>query len=197
MPVRYINPRPELLGMVRVFVSLDVENEDASRRIFEIQRRMVETHADLKLVDARILHITLFFIGEVYEDIVGKICKSLSVIEGSPIEIELRGLGAFPTVSQPRVVFAKIGKGASETVERAKLVSEALSSLGFRMSEEFSPHITIARVRSRLNIDKLVQFIRSNSDILVGEVLTSRLRLKKSTLTPKGPIYETLWEKID
>ncbi len=183
--------------MVRVFVSLDVENDDVSRRASEIQRRMVETKADLKLVDAKILHITLFFIGEIHESMVSRICETLSRVEGQPVEIEIRGLGAFPTVSQPRVVFAKVGKGAAEVVERAKRVSEALFSIGFKASEEFSPHITLARVRSRLNIDKLVLFIKDNGDILIGETLTSRLRLKKSTLTPKGPVYETLWEKID
>ncbi|MBO3799839.1 MAG: RNA 2',3'-cyclic phosphodiesterase [Candidatus Brockarchaeota archaeon] len=183
--------------MVRVFVSLDVENDNLSRRISEIQRRMVETRADLKLVDTRILHITLFFIGEVHESMVDKICEVLSRVEGHPLEIELRGLGAFPTASQPRVVFAKISKGTDEVVERAKRVSEALSSIGFRMSEEFSPHITLARVRSRVNIDKLILFIKNNADILIGGSPTSRLRLKKSTLTPRGPVYETLWEKID
>lgn len=183
--------------MVRVFVSLDIENEDVIRRASEIQRRMAETKADLKLVDTRILHITLFFIGEIHESMINEVCESLSRVEGRPVEIELRGLGAFPTVSQPRVVFARIGKGALEVVERAKKVSENLSRIGFKTSEEFSPHITLARVRSRVNIDKLILFVKSNSDILIGETFTSRLRLKKSTLTPKGPIYETLWEKID
>ncbi|MCX8183948.1 MAG: RNA 2',3'-cyclic phosphodiesterase [Crenarchaeota archaeon] len=183
--------------MVRVFVSMDVENENISRRILEVQRRMVETKADLKLVDTSILHLTLFFIGEVPETMVNTICERLSQVKGSPVEIELRGLGAFPTVSQPRVVFTKIGKGSGELVERAEQASEALSKIGFRMNEQFHPHLTIARVRSRLNMDKLVLFIKSNGDILIGEALTSRLRLKKSILTPRGPVYETLWEKID
>ncbi len=183
--------------MVRVFVSMDVENENVSRRILEVQRRLVETGADLKLVDTNILHLTLFFIGEVPESMVNTMCERLSEAEGSPIEIELRGLGAFPTVSQPRVVFVRIGRGSKELVERAEQVSKALSKIGFRMNEQFSPHLTIARVRSRLNMDKLILFIKSNGDILMGETPTSRLRLKKSTLTPRGPVYETLWEKID
>jgi len=183
--------------MVRIFVSLDIEDDNLGKRISEIQRRMVETHADLKLVDTRILHITLFFIGEVHESMVNEICRVLSRVKGHPVEMELRGLGAFPTVSQPRVVFTKINKGADEVVERSKEVSEVLSSLGLRMSEEFHPHVTLARVRSRMNIDRLVLFIKNNADVLIGETTTSRLRLKKSTLTPRGPIYETIWEKID
>ncbi len=176
---------------------MDVENENVSRRILEVQRRMADTRADLKLVDTSILHLTLFFIGEVPESMVGTICESLSRVKGSPVEIELRGLGAFPTVSQPRVVFAKIGKGSGELVERAEQASEALSRIGFRINEQFHPHLTIARVRSRLNMDKLTLFIKSNGDILIGEALTSRLRLKKSILTPRGPVYETIWEKLD
>jgi 2'-5' RNA ligase len=183
--------------MVRLFVSMDVEDENVSRRISEVQRRMFETQANLKPVDAKILHLTLFFIGDVHESMVNRISESLSASKGTPVEIELRGLGAFPTVSQPRVVFAKVGRGAVELVERAKQVSEALSRIGLKMDEEFYPHLTLARVRSRANIDRLILFIKSNGDILIGETLTSRLRLKKSTLTPRGPVYETLWEKID
>ncbi len=183
--------------MVRVFVSMDVENEGVSRRIMEIQKRMVETRADLKLVDAKILHLTIFFIGEVPESMVNGICGSFSQVKGDPVEIELRGLGAFPTVSQPRVVFAKIGRGAEELVKRAEQASEALSKIGFRMNDQFSPHLTLARVRSRVNTDRLTLFIKNNGDILIGEAVTSRLRLKKSILTPRGPVYETLWEKID
>lgn len=183
--------------MVRLFVSMDVENENVSRRILEVQKRMVETMADLKLVDAKILHLTLFFIGEVPESMVSMICETLCQVKGNPVEIELRGLGAFPTVSQPRVVFAKIGKGSGELVERAGRASEALSKIGFRVNERFSPHLTLARVRSRMNADRLALFIKNNGGILMGETLTSRLRLKKSTLTPRGPLYETLWEKID
>ncbi|MCS7138945.1 MAG: RNA 2',3'-cyclic phosphodiesterase [Crenarchaeota archaeon] len=183
--------------MVRVFVSLDIEDEKIGNRVSEIQRRMVETRADLKLVDTKILHITLFFIGEVHESMVKELCNALSKVEGHQVEIELRGIGAFPTVSQPRVVFAKINKGFDKITERARRVSETLLNLGLRMNEDFSPHITLARVKSRMGVDRLVTFIRENADILIGETLTSRLRLKKSTLTPKGPIYETLWEKID
>jgi len=183
--------------MVRVFVSLDVEDDNISRRVAEIQRRIAETRADLKLVDINILHLTLFFIGEVHESMVETICRSLSKIDGNPIEIEVRGLGAFPTISQPRVVFARIGKGSEKIIERAGRVSEELSKIGFKAGEEFSPHITLARVRSHVNVDKLILFIKNNSDILIGETITSRLRLKKSILTPRGPIYETIWEKID
>lgn len=183
--------------MVRLFVSMDVEDENVTRRISEVQRRMFETQADLKPVDAKILHLTLVFIGEVHESMVNRISESLSTVKGTPVEIELRGLGAFPTVSQPRVVFVKIGKGAGELVERAKQTSEALSRVGLKMNEDFSPHLTLARVRSRVNIDRLILFIKSNGDILIGETITSRLRLKKSILTPRGSIYETLWEKID
>ncbi|MEM2089212.1 MAG: RNA 2',3'-cyclic phosphodiesterase, partial [Thermoproteota archaeon] len=152
--------------MVRLFVSMDVEDENVSRRISEVQRRMLETQADLKPVDTKILHLTLFFIGDVHESMVNEISGSLSAVKGTPVEIELRGLGAFPTVSQPRVVFVKVGRGAMELVERARQVSEALSRVGLRVNEEFSPHLTLARVRSRMNIDRLILFIKSNGDIL-------------------------------
>ncbi|MEM3136972.1 MAG: 2'-5' RNA ligase family protein, partial [Thermofilaceae archaeon] len=59
--------------------------------------------------------------------------------------------------------------------------------------EEFTPHLTIARVKT--GIGSLTTFIDKNSDVEIGMMTVDSLRLKKSILTPRGPIYETLYEK--
>jgi RNA 2',3'-cyclic 3'-phosphodiesterase len=60
----------------------------------------------------------------------------------------------------------------------------------------FSPHMTIARVKSALNRDALVQYVESKRDEEFGKMAVKAVRLKKSTLTPRGPIYTTIHEVL-
>ncbi|HVP92689.1 MAG TPA: hypothetical protein VMS94_02980, partial [Acidobacteriota bacterium] len=58
----------------------------------------------------------------------------------------------------------------------------------------FSPHLTIARVKSERNKAELERFIDEKSNYEFGIVKAACLRLKRSDLTPRGPIYSTLKE---
>jgi len=70
-----------------------------------------------------------------------------------------------------------------------------LRLLGFSPDPKgFSPHLTIARVKSGRNKAELAKFITENANYEFGIVRAQCLRLKRSDLTPKGPIYSTLKE---
>ena len=58
----------------------------------------------------------------------------------------------------------------------------------------FSPHLTIARVKSGRNKAELASCLTENADYEFGMINAACLRLKKSQLTPRGPIYSTLKE---
>jgi 2'-5' RNA ligase len=70
-----------------------------------------------------------------------------------------------------------------------------LRSLGFAPDTKgFSPHLTIARVKSGRNKAELARRVEENLNYEFGTVKANCLRLKRSDLTPKGPIYSTLRE---
>jgi 2'-5' RNA ligase len=70
-----------------------------------------------------------------------------------------------------------------------------LTALGFAPDPKgFSPHLTIARVRSGRNKMELAKFISDRKEFEFGTIRAACLRLKKSVLTPRGPIYSTLKE---
>jgi 2'-5' RNA ligase len=104
-------------------------------------------------------------------------------------------VGAFPDVRYPRVVWAGITEGADKLRSIFAWLEPHLRSLGFAPDAKgFSPHLTIARVRSGRNKAELASFIEENGGYEFGVVRAACLRLKKSELTPKGPIYSTLRE---
>jgi len=74
----------------------------------------------------------------------------------------------------------------------ADKVNEAIFSFRFQSRGTFQPHATIARIKSSRNRDKLLSLVDEHLDQIFGEETLDFVRLKKSILTPKGPIYEDL-----
>jgi 2'-5' RNA ligase len=82
----------------------------------------------------------------------------------------------------------KAGKESLSNI--AALVNKKLLELGFKNDKAFKPHLTIFRVKNKIN-DVTGELTKFNSKIF-GTQQVSQIKLKKSTLTPNGPIYEDL-----
>jgi len=180
---------------IRSFIAFDLDNEAILKKMMTIQELLVKTGADLKPVETQNIHITLRFLGEIRVENVEKIYEEMRKVKFTPFQAKIRGVGAFPNVNNPRVVWTGITEGADKLQNIFSQLEPRLRDLGFAPdSRGFSPHLTIARVRSGRNKDKLAQCITENSSVEFGIVEAACLRLKKSQLTPKGPIYSTLKE---
>ncbi|UCC57841.1 MAG: RNA 2',3'-cyclic phosphodiesterase [Candidatus Bathyarchaeum sp.] len=180
---------------IRSFFAFDIEDEGVIRRLAEAQGMLANTAADLKRVKPQNIHLTVRFLGNISPPIVDTIYEEMKQVSFSPFEIELRGLGAFPRLSRPRVIWAGIKKGANELVNVFEQLEPRLRGLGFKPDTKgFSPHLTIARVRSGRNKVQLIKLVRELENYDFGAVKAECLRLKKSVLTPRGPIYTTLRE---
>jgi len=180
---------------LRAFISLDLEDPTILKKIVEIQDRFDRTGADLKIVETANLHFTLAFLGEIDQAQRDSICMRLKALNAPPISFRMRGAGAFPGPGKPRVIWLGVEKGADELARYAEIAKKIASDSGVMLKdEEFTPHLTIARVRSLFNKEKLTQELLSLTDLEIGETITSRIRLKRSTLTPKGSLYEVLCE---
>jgi 2'-5' RNA ligase len=182
-------------GTIRSFFSFDIEDQTIIRRLTEVQRMLVNTGADLKLVKPQNIHLTVRFLGDISPPMVDAIYEEMKQVSFTPFEVELRGLGAFPKLSYPRVVWAGIRKGAEELTDVFEQLEPRLRGLGFKPDTKgFSPHLTIARVRTGRNKAQLIKLVRELEDYEFGTIKAKCLRLKKSVLTPQGPVYTTLRE---
>ncbi len=178
---------------LRTFVAVDLEDELVRGKIVDIQREISSSSARIKLVEPENLHITLKFLGEVEETRIPVIVKALEgALKGvDPFRIRLERVGAFPRVSRPNVIWVGVSDGRDSLIRLANLVEDALRKVGFpKEKRSFEPHLTIARVKYRSS--DLPSLITRVENVEIGEIEVREVRLKKSTLTPKGPIYETL-----
>ena len=183
------------LEKIRCFIAFDINDEAILTRLGEAQERLVKTGADLKLVETQNIHVTLRFLGEIPPQLVKPVQEEMKMVKFPSFDIELRGLGVFPNLRHPNVVWVGIKRGAEELRGIFAQLEPKLQTLGFRPDARgFSPHITIARVKSGRNKTELITQITQMENLEIGIVKADALRLKKSVLTPKGPVYSTLYE---
>ncbi len=180
---------------VRSFLAFDLENIAVKKKLSEMQKSAVQTGADLKLVETDNIHMTIRFLGDITLNMAEKIFLEMAKIQFKPFVVQLTGLGVFPSLSYPRVLWAGISQGAEQLQNVVSQIEPRLQSLGFPPDPKaFSPHLTIARVRSARNKPQFADFVTKNEKYDFGSVGAECLRLKRSELTPRGPIYSTLKE---
>jgi RNA 2',3'-cyclic 3'-phosphodiesterase len=180
---------------IRSFIAFDMKNDNVLNRLAAAQKMLIQTNADLKLVEPANIHITLRFLGSINPDMVEKVYAIMKNIKFGPFNIRLSGLGVFPTLNYPRVVWAGITDGAHELTSIFEQLEPQIHELGFAPDPNgFTPHLTIARVRSGANKQRLVDLVQRQENYDFGIIRADCLRLKKSQLSPKGPTYSTLKE---
>ena len=180
---------------IRSFIAFDMDSESVIKRITDVQNLLAKTGADLKLVEPKNIHITVRFLGNITPPMVEKIHDEMKKVQFTIFDVKIHGIGAFPNLRYPRILWAGITQGADQLRNIFNQLEPSLRSLGFAPdSKGFSPHLTIARVKSGRNKTELGKYVTENVNYEFGIVRAQCLKLKRSDLTPKGPIYTTLRE---
>ena len=174
--------------MIRTFIAVELPE----RFVPEIERiDSILKMAGVKVVEPGLVHITLKFLGDIHEDKVEPIASALSQIKCKPFEASIKGIGVFPKPSYVKVIWLG-GLGDFETLHSE--VERMLLRFKFKQEGDFTPHATIARVKQPVNRTDLIEKITNIGNTDLGTFSVSSIFLKKSTLTPRGPIYETIKE---
>ena len=183
---------------MRTFIAIELPLE-IKNYLSRLQDELKTAGADVKWVKPDNIHLTLKFLGEVDEKKLDKISKIIAeTAEGkNKFPARISSLGAFPKTDFPRVIWVGLDTGDKEIKQIAKELEEKIAKIGIPKEDRpFSSHITIGRLRTPLNRERLVQNLKDKAG-LGGEKLefyVTKITLFKSTLTPSGPIYEALKE---
>lgn len=176
--------------MVRAFVAFEI-SEEMRLLLKAAQDTFKKGSCRLAFVDPPLIHITVKFLGEVDERRMPLVVGALKSIKAVPFTAH----GSRITVNNfksPHTVWCAIddaGKGR----EVFSAVETALAPLGFpRETRAFTPHATLARVR--MADPSLFRCLEEVKNAPCGSCMVTGLKLKKSTLTPKGPVYDDIAE---
>jgi RNA 2',3'-cyclic 3'-phosphodiesterase len=173
---------------MRTFVAVEVRNDDVLNSIAKLQS---DFEIKAKPVSKQNMHFTLLFLGEISEETAENVKKALSSVVFKPIDVTFTHVGAFPNPKFPRVIWIGADEAsAKQLVELASHVEQKLAPLGFKPDHPFRPHLTIFRIKNKVNdISKKLERFKV---IDLGKDVISELEFKQSVLTPTGPIYSDL-----
>ena len=173
---------------MRTFVAVEVDNKDILRNIMAVQK---STHFKAKSIRIDQIHFTLQFLGEIDEEKCEKVKDLLRTITFSQFDLSLKGVGGFPNLKNPRVIWIGTDKkGAEKLIEITKEVEMRLARLGFEKDKKFKPHLTILRIKH--NVGDISLQMKEYESIEFGTQVVSKIKLKRSVLSPKGPEYSDL-----
>ena len=138
------------------------------------------------------MHLTLRFLGDQIDPIrLTPITKALESVKAEPLSLTLQGTGRFPEGSKKpaRVLWIGLVDQPALTVLQAA-VEQALIPVGFPAEERpFSPHITLARLKSEGRSPELDRFLQAQRGFRADPFTVREFFLISSVLTPQGPIY--------
>ena len=169
-------------------MAIEVDDKGILQKI-----RSVQESTSFKANPIRIdqIHFTLQFLGEIDEELCEKVKDVLRTITFSQFDLSLKGIGGFPNLKNPRVIW--IGsdkKGAEKLITLAREIEMKLTPLGFKKDKKFKPHLTVLRVKHKVG-DISLQ-MKEYETIEFGTQVISKIKLKRSVLSPKGPEYSDL-----
>jgi 2'-5' RNA ligase len=176
---------------IRTFIAIDIK---ASSDLIAFENEFKNIDSKIKIVEPKNIHITIKFLGDTNIKLIEEIYDKIkySVKEIKPFDITLKGTGVFPDTNYIKVIWVGIKNGIL-LEEISNKIEENLNKIGIEKEKrKFSAHLTIARVKSAKNKDKILKIIEKYKNYHFGKINVNSIILKKSELTPKGPIYTNI-----
>jgi len=197
--------------MIRAFLAVELSQElrgkfDALQQ--ELKRRIEsEIQRDVRIswVQPAKIHLTIKFLGDMDEQVIDLLSVAVERAIGSQtaVNLPLERLGAFPRSQNPSVLWVgpsmnwERGTEAKRLAEIHGAIESACEGLGFlREAKPFSPHLTLARIKSG---ERYVGIVLAKGGVLdrplsLGSLAVESVVLMRSELKPTGSVYTKLWD---
>ena len=183
-------------GAFRGFIAVPTPSP-LLQRLQTLEEELKELRLDCKWVLPQRIHLTLKFLGETPFSLLKDLKVSLDQIAyGHPgFSFYIDRFGAFPNPRRPRILWVGSDESPLELQRLIGSLESACVGLGFQKEERvFKPHLTVGRLRSLKNCDRLERWVKENPLSWREEFPCKQLVLFQSVLRPEGPIYTPLHE---
>jgi RNA 2',3'-cyclic 3'-phosphodiesterase len=187
------------MSLLRVFIAIELPMPVCDA-IQKQTNRLRQTLGNdfIRWVPTQNMHLTLKFLGDTATSYLDFLKQTLVREANShpQFDLQLGGLGAFPTRRNPRLLWIGIHAPA-DLAALQRSVEAGVSRLGYKTEERtFSPHLTIGRTRQDASLSDMQKIRTALDDIQLGNIGSARvdsIQLFKSDLQPGGSIYTKLF----
>lgn len=178
---------------IRCFIAVDLEPQVRAglRALIE---EFARCKSDVRWVRGEGVHVTLKFLGWVEAPRLEPIHAAVAAAVGDrpALRVRARGLGAFPSLRRPRVLW--VGLEGDGLAPLAAAVEAAMQPLGFEPEKRgFTPHVTLGRVNGMRGWSRVEEMFKTHLSDDFGESAVTAVVIYRSTLRPDGAIYTPLW----
>jgi len=194
------------MSLLRTFIALEIPPhlQKKIQQATEPLRQAIGSSL-VRWVSAQNVHLTLKFLGDVSPANVNMLTQMLRAEADScsSFEMQISGLGSFPSLRRPRVLIVGIQASAGlEALYRA--IESACARLGYESDakkgeREFSPHLTIGRVKQEASAGDQQKIRRAIEETKIDSLGTARVdsvHLYKSDLKPGGSVYTQIFSAL-
>ena len=186
---------------IRAFIAASLPEETSKQLGSVIQSLRMELPTGIiRWVEFYKIHLTIKFLGEIEQSKLSNLIGSLDLELASTrqFDILIGGIGAFPSVNKPRVIWIGINF-PPVLVEIWKGIENRLAVLDYpREKRPFSPHLTLGRVTKKATVrdyHTIAKVIENHSSVDLGKVTVNNIHLYKSELRKDGAVYSSLYSK--
>lgn len=181
----------------RIFIAAELSNV-VQGKLDKAQNMLRDCSLDIKWVEQENFHITIKFLGDLNKTQIMEVKNQIETVanNSSPFEIIINGLGAFPDVKYPKVIWAGVEKNQEQLINVQQAVENRMVKLGFEAEKhDYTPHITLGRVRKKeKNYELISEKIKKFPFDIKAHQIVDAITIMKSKLTPQGPIYSSVAE---
>lgn len=164
--------------------------------IGNVQERLKPYGFGVRWVKPENIHLTLKFLGNTQKSDTETIGEAIyeSAKSFVPISLTAKGIGAFPGIQRPRVIWVGISGQLTTLQELQTALDEKLEFMGFpREKRPFKGHLTLGRVKGRIEPKRFHAALRDAGAFEPESFVVDTLVLYQSELKPTGAVYTSLY----
>ena len=179
---------------IRTFIAIEIPGNIISK-IRELQEGIKVYGLKIRWVRSENIHLTLKFLGDVEAVKIVEIAETISkTAEGyTPISLKAKGIGVFPSIKRPNVLWVGLTGQLESLVRLQKALDENLKELGFPGEKRpFKGHLTMGRIKAKIDVKKFGDALMAFSSFKSETFTADQIVLYKSELKPSGAVYTEL-----
>ena len=187
------------MSVIRAFIAIDLPDDvqECLRQVSD-QLQAQLSGIPVRWVAPENIHLTLKFLGDVSLGNLGMLKEILQAeaLAQKPLEVSIGGLGAFPKMRRPRVIWVGV-EAPPELLALQRGIDAQTARVGYTPDErDFSPHLTLGRVSRNAtpqDVNQLGDVLSAQKIGFLGVARVRQVHLFRSDLQPGGAVYTRLY----